>query len=153
MTHREPASPGSGRRLITRESLSWPVIGLTCTLFMLIDVVIVPKAVRGDRWYLALIYGYPEPGVYFGVPLENFVGWFVVGLIGITGYRLLEGTATLPAFPHAIPVTDEWLGCGLYYLVQKLTQSGYDHSAPGRIAPGPGGTVCPTCPVDHPWAA
>ncbi len=65
----QPASPESGRRLLTRESLSWPVIGLTCLLFMLIDVVIDPVALRGDRWFLGQIYGYPDPGVYFGVPL------------------------------------------------------------------------------------
>lgn len=111
----EPASQKSGRRLLTRESLSWPVIGLTCVLFMLIDVVIDPVALRGDRWYLGQIYGYPGPGVYFGVPLVNFAGWFVVGLIAMTGYRLLDRSGTLPAFPHAIPVNEVLLGCGLYY--------------------------------------
>ncbi len=113
----EPASPDSGRRLLTRASLSWPVIGLTCLLFMLIDVVIDPVALRGDRWYLGLIYGYPDPGVYFGVPLANFAGWFVVGLIAMTGYRLLDRSGTLPAFPDAVPATDVLAGCGLYYLV------------------------------------
>ena len=64
----EPSSQESGRRWLARESLSWPVIGLTCLLFMLIDVVIDPVALRGDRWFLGQIYGYPDPGVYFGVP-------------------------------------------------------------------------------------
>ncbi len=113
----QPASEESGCRLLTRESLSWPVIGLTCLLFMLIDVVIDPVALRGDRWYLGLIYGYPEPGVYFGVPLANFAGWFVVGLIAMTGYRVLDRSGTLPVFPHAIPAREVLLGCGLYYLV------------------------------------
>ena len=112
-----PGAEASGRRLLTRESLSWPVIGLTCVFFMLIDVVIDPVALRGDRWYLGLIYGYPDPGVYFGVPLANFAGWFVVGLIAMTGYRLLDRSGLLPAFPDAVPVKDVLLGCGLYYLV------------------------------------
>lgn len=112
----EPGSPGSGRRLLTRESLSWPVIGLTCALFMLIDVVIDPVALRGDRWFLGKIYGYPEPGVYFGVPLANFAGWFVVGLIAMTGYRVLDRQGgMLPAFPHAVAAGDVLLGGGLYY--------------------------------------
>ena len=66
----EPSSQESGRRWLARESLSWPVIGLTCLLFMLIDVVIDPVALRGDRWFLGQIYGYPDPGVYFGVPRQ-----------------------------------------------------------------------------------
>ena len=112
----EPASRESGRRLLARESLSWPVIGLTCLLFMLIDVVIDPVALRGDRWFLGQIYGYPDPGVYFGVPLANFAGWFVVGLIAMTGYRSLDrGTGLLPALPLAIPAREVLLGCGLYY--------------------------------------
>ncbi len=112
----EPASQDSGRRLLAHESLSWPVIGLTCLLFMLIDVVIDPVALRGDRWFLGQIYGYPDPGVYFGVPLANFAGWFVVGLIAMTGYRLLDRrSGTLPAFPDTIPAKDVLLGCGLYY--------------------------------------
>ncbi len=118
-----PASPGSGRRLLTRAGrddrcvlLSWPVIGLTCLLFMLIDVVIDPVALRGDRWFLGLIYGYPEPGVYFGVPLANFAGWFVVGVLAMTGYRVLDGRCgLLPALPHAVPAREVLLGCGLYY--------------------------------------
>ena len=112
----KPASRETGRWLLTRESLSWPVIGLTCLLFMLIDVVIDPVALRGDRWFLGRIYGYPDPGVYFGVPLANFAGWFVVGLIAMTGYRLLDRySGTLPAFPDTVPVRDVLLGCGLYY--------------------------------------
>ena len=92
------------------------MIGLTCLLFMLIDVVIDPVALRGDRWFLGQIYGYPDPGVYFGVPLANFAGWFVVGLIAMTGYRSLDRRpGLLPALPHAIPAREVLLGCGLYY--------------------------------------
>lgn len=112
----EPGSPDSGRRLLTRESLSWPVIGLTCALFMLIDVVIDPVALRGDRWFLGQIYGYPDPGVYFGVPLANFAGWFIVGLIAMTGYLALDRRCSmLPAFPDAVAAREVLLGCGLYY--------------------------------------
>ena len=111
----DTSSEQSGRRLLTRESLSWPVIGLTCLLFMLIDVVVDPVALRGDRWFLGQIYGYPDPGVYFGVPLANFAGWFVVGLIAMTGYRVLDQSGPLPALLSAVPANDVLLGCGLYY--------------------------------------
>ena len=53
---------------------------------MLLDVVIDPVAVRGDRWFLGKIFFYPNGGVYFGVPLSNFAGWLGVGMVGIGGY-------------------------------------------------------------------
>ena len=70
----EPASRESGRRLLARESLSWPVIGLTCLLFMLIDVVIDPVALRGDRWFLGQIYGYPDPACISACPWPTSPG-------------------------------------------------------------------------------
>jgi putative membrane protein len=41
-------------------------------------MIIDPVALRGDRWFLGQIYYYPEGGVYFGVTLANFLGWFFV---------------------------------------------------------------------------
>jgi uncharacterized membrane protein len=55
-------------------------------LMMLLDVVIDPLAVRGDRWFLGRIFSYPSGGVYFGVPLSNFAGWLVVGWVIVGGY-------------------------------------------------------------------
>ena len=52
-----------------------------------LDVVIDPLALRGYRWFLGQIYGYPEPGFYFGIPLANFAGWLLVSVILI---RLLQ---------------------------------------------------------------
>jgi putative membrane protein len=65
-------------------------LALTSVLFVLIDVVIDPVALRGDRWFLGQIYGYPEPGVYFGVPLANFLGWGVVGATATGLYHAWE---------------------------------------------------------------
>jgi uncharacterized membrane protein len=48
-------------------------------LMMLLDVVIDPLTVLGDKWFLGKIYYYPDGGIYFGVTLSNFVGWFFVG--------------------------------------------------------------------------
>jgi hypothetical protein len=55
---------------------------------MLLDVVMDPVAVRGDQWFLGQIFYYPNGGVYFGVPLSNFAGWLVVGMVGLGGYSL-----------------------------------------------------------------
>ena len=60
---------------------SWSSLLLTATFLTVIDVIIDPVALRGDRWFLGRIYGYPDPGVYFGIPLMNFVGWAVVGVV------------------------------------------------------------------------
>lgn len=56
---------------------------LGATLFMLADVIIDPVALQGEHWFLGQIYRYPEGGIYFGVPLANFAGWFLVGLVGL----------------------------------------------------------------------
>jgi uncharacterized membrane protein len=97
---------------------SWPVILLTTLLYVFIDVVIDPLALRGDRWFLGQIYGYTYPGLYFGVPLENFAGWAVVGLVGLSGYCVVD--RALSPWPDAVrsdaSVTNKvLLGCGLYY--------------------------------------
>jgi uncharacterized membrane protein len=60
-----------------RDSLQVRILG--ALLFVYLDIIIDPVALRGDRWFLGRIYGYPEQGIYFGVPLSNFLGWFAVG--------------------------------------------------------------------------
>ena len=44
---------------------AWPALVLTAAFLTFIDVIIDPVALRGDRWFLGLIYGYPDPGLYF----------------------------------------------------------------------------------------
>jgi len=93
---------------------SWAVLLLTAFLFAFIDMVIDPVALRGDRWFLGKIYDYPNPGIHFGVPLANYIGWAVVGLISLAIYFPLE--RRLPALsppPSATPQI--LLGVGLYY--------------------------------------
>ena len=61
---------------------------LGAVLMVALDIVIDPLALRGYRWFLGQIYGYPEGGVYFGITLSNFAGWFLVALvlIGVLQY-------------------------------------------------------------------
>jgi putative membrane protein len=95
---------------------------LAGALMMLLDVVIDPLAVRGDRWFLGRIFYYPEGGVYFGVPLSNFLGWWIVGAAGVGLY--LAGAAGGPGRgphgpgrgPHG-PGRGPHFGVGLYYAV------------------------------------
>lgn len=92
----------------------WTVYGLTAFLFAFIDMVIDPVALRGDRWFLGKIYYYPDPGWHFGVPMANYVGWAVVGLIALAMYFLLD--RRLAPLSPAQPITQRLLlGIGLYY--------------------------------------
>ena len=86
----------------------WTVAVAGGFLMMLLDVVIDPIAVRGDRWFLGRIFYYHEEGIYFGVPVSNFAGWALVGTVGIGGYLRLvrDGWGTRP-----------WPGMALYYAV------------------------------------
>lgn len=90
------------------------VSGLTAFLFVFIDMVIDPVALRGDRWFLGKIYYYPDPGWHFGVPFANYVGWAIVGLISLSLYFPLD--RRLPSLSLPQPVTPRLLlGVGLYY--------------------------------------
>ena len=107
---------------------SWPVLFLTALFYAYIDVVIDPVALRGDRWFLGQIYGYTYPGTYFGVPLENFIGWAVVGLFALSGYDIVDRklSAGSNAGRDNLDVTKKiLLGCGIYYgvLVFNLTMT------------------------------
>ena len=84
------------------------VVALAALLMTLLDVVIDPLAVRGERWFLGHLFDYPEAGVYFGVPLSNFAGWLLVGLAIVGGFLALSRAA-----PAASPAP----GVALYYSV------------------------------------
>jgi putative membrane protein len=89
---------------------------------MLLDVVIDPAAVRGGRWFLGHIFYYPEGGLYFGVPLSNFLGWLVVGWVTIGGYVWGEhgdGHSRSLVLDRGAP----GLGIALYYLVLAVNLS------------------------------
>ena len=94
----------------------WPVLFLTALFFAFIDMVIDPVALRGDRWFLGKIYYYPDPGIHFGVPLANYGGWAVVGLIALAIYFPLERRLPALIWPDDFAVTPRLLpGVGLYY--------------------------------------
>jgi putative membrane protein len=72
---------------------SWRVCLTGALLMTWLDVVIDPLTVLGDRWFLGRIYYYPEGGLYFGVPLSNFAGWFLVGATTIGLFQVIEASA------------------------------------------------------------
>ena len=107
---------GAGTREVKEVRRSWPVLGLTAFLFMLIDVVIDPLALRGDRWFLGKIYEYPSPGIYFGVPLTNFLGWGVVGFVVIALFQQLDRVLRAERTSGG-GVRPIFLGAALYFLI------------------------------------
>ncbi len=87
---------------------------LAGVLFVTLDIIIDPLALRGYCWFLGQIYGYPEPGIYFGIPLSNFAGWFLVGIVMI---------ALLQRLDRWLPEADwlawgQWRSLGAAYLGQ-----------------------------------
>jgi putative membrane protein len=102
-----------GFPLATRTS--WPVMLLTILFFTFVDIIIDPVALQGERWFLGRIYYYPEPGTHFGVPIANYIGWAVVGLLSLWAYLPLDRRLRQNASPA--PNITRWvlLGCGLYY--------------------------------------
>jgi len=71
-----------------RRSLS--VLFLASLFQAFLDIIIDPVALQGRRWFLGQIYGYREAGVHFGVPISNYVGWWVVSLLMILALQLID---------------------------------------------------------------
>lgn len=98
---------------------AWGVLLLAAGLFVLIDVVVDPVALRGDRWFLGKIFSYPDGGIYFGVPLSNFAGWGFVGLTSLSVFRWADRALTRAGWPLAPRALEAWAPAGtfLYYLI------------------------------------
>jgi putative membrane protein len=91
-------TPGDVRVVDTRAIAgSWRACLAGALLMTWLDVVIDPLTVHGDRWFLGKMYYYPEGGVYFGVPLSNFLGWFVVGVTTTRMFQWWDERQPLPA--------------------------------------------------------
>jgi uncharacterized membrane protein len=68
-----------------------PRVWLMAALFMvMIDWVVDPLSVLGDRWFLGKIFWYDPPGPHFGVPISNYLGWYFVAAITIAIFQFLD---------------------------------------------------------------
>lgn len=106
----------AGLRFDRATRTGWAVLLVTALFYAFIDMVIDPVALRGDRWFLGKIYYYPDPGTHFGVPLANYAGWAVVGLISLSIYFQFDRRLPEPAlFTDGSVSTRLLLGVGLYY--------------------------------------
>ena len=140
-------------RLMLGRARGLPVVLASGALMMLLDVVIDPLAVRGDRWFLGRVFYYPEGGVLFGVPLSNFAGWVLVGWLAIGAFlgaggggeaRSARGGAVLDDGVLAFNLVLAWwigervlLGLGVLFHLSLLLAVWSLLCWPGR-APGGG---------------
>ncbi|OGW42199.1 MAG: hypothetical protein A2010_10615 [Nitrospirae bacterium GWD2_57_9] len=91
---------------------------LAAVLFMYLDIIIDPVALQGHRWFLGQIYGYPEEGVYFGVPLSNFAGWFLTGFGLMLALQKIDAALSTRKLPDYAGYRHRWrylIGPGLYF--------------------------------------
>ncbi len=99
---------------------SWQTLILGAFLFVLLDIVIDPVALQGDRWFLGRIYGYRNEGFYFGIPISNFGGWLLVGAVLTGTLQALERMFSEDPRPHLPAGRSSWmrlLGPVLYFSV------------------------------------
>ncbi len=101
-----PVSFRSGN-LITLETprirRSWQTLILGAFLFVLLDIVIDPVALLGEQWFLGKIYGYHHEGFYFGIPMSNFAGWLLVGVVLVATLQALDAIPSLDSNPNPLP--------------------------------------------------
>jgi uncharacterized membrane protein len=70
-----------------------PRVWVMAALFMvMIDMVVDPLSVLGNRWFLGRIFWYDPPGQHFGVPISNYLGWYFVAAITIAIFQFLDAT-------------------------------------------------------------
>jgi putative membrane protein len=65
-------------------------------LVLIADLVLDPAAVSIKFW----IYEYN--GIFYGVPLQNFIGWIITGILAAIVSLLLFGNELLEKKPHAL---------------------------------------------------
>jgi putative membrane protein len=89
-------SPAKGRRWdffvletrAIRRSLAVLFLGSLFQVFL--DIIVDPVALQGRRWFLGQIYGYREQGCHFGVPLSNYIGWWVVSVFMVMALQIID---------------------------------------------------------------
>jgi uncharacterized membrane protein len=84
---------GDLRLLDTWQIRRAPRVCLMAALFMvMVDMIVDPLSVRGDRWFLGRIFWYDPPGPHFGVPISNYLGWYFVAAISIAIFQWLDSS-------------------------------------------------------------
>lgn len=80
-----------------RTSLAALLLGSLLQTYL--DIIIDPVSLQGRRWFLGQIYGYREQGYHFGVPLSNYLGWWLVSAAMIFALQRLVAAGAPPKEP------------------------------------------------------
>jgi uncharacterized membrane protein len=68
-----------------------PRVWLMAALFMvMVDMVVDPLSLMGERWFLGRIFWYDPPGSHFGVPISNYLGWYLVAAVSVAIFQALD---------------------------------------------------------------
>jgi len=90
---------------IRRSRRVWAMAAL---FMVMVDWVVDPLSVLGNRWFLGKIFWYDPPGPHFGVPINNYLGWYFVAAITVAIFQRLDArlnrgaskpAGVLPGFP------------------------------------------------------
>jgi putative membrane protein len=73
-----------GQDMLTQPRLWWQVPLLTSIIAVVLDLFIDPVAVAAGYWVW-----FVEGTVYYGIPLLNFVGWFVIMFLAPLAWILI----------------------------------------------------------------
>lgn len=99
---------------------SGSVLFLGSLFQVFLDIIIDPVALQGGRWFLGQIYGYREAGIHYGVPVSNYLGWWLVSILLVMALQIIDrkvGTpGTKPAGVRNLPYRS-LLGPALYLSV------------------------------------
>jgi putative membrane protein len=96
---KDPVNVDKHQSFFATLRMTAPAALLGALLTMLLDVIIDPLTVLGDKWFLGKIYYYPNGGQYFGVPLTNFAGWFLVPLVVIILFLFVVAKLEIASSP------------------------------------------------------
>lgn len=96
---------------------SFVVLLLGSLLQAYLDIIIDPVSLQGKRWFLGQIYGYREQGHHFGVPLTNYLGWWLVSACMIFALQRFASRAAGALPPAGVrPVPSKALLGPILYL-------------------------------------
>ncbi|MDO9130538.1 MAG: carotenoid biosynthesis protein [Anaerolineales bacterium] len=99
----------AARSIATPETRQPAFVLVSALTFTAWDLFLDPQMAAWDFWQ------WDAPGLYFGIPLTNFLGWLAVSAL----ITLLIGPRGLPAAPLAFVYAATWLlqtiGLGLFW--------------------------------------
>ncbi|HTW86880.1 MAG TPA: carotenoid biosynthesis protein [Candidatus Binataceae bacterium] len=68
----------------------WRVWLLAALFMVMVDMLADPLSVLGNQWFLGKIFWYDPPGPYFGVPISNYLGWFLVAAAAVAFFQVID---------------------------------------------------------------